>query len=249
MRSARLVMMCVCPAPDARCQGASAACDMRDVYLPITVGCPDMAGRPRRNQRMTARMRAAANTQAALKPGCSGRHATAPCANSTGSACPMCAPTTPRGITTKAWVRTRSSRRCGRTVRGSAHPGRSGALGCGAVRPELLRDPFSVLGQEAPTPRRRPRERTIRRPNCARHSICWALCGRSTRWLRSRYKHLAKAHHPDATGGDRSAEEKLKDINQAYSLLKRRVPPRAAAGVQPEAAAAGGSRAGRTGLV
>ncbi len=57
--------------------------------------------------------------------------------------------------------------------------------------------------------------------------------------LRSRYKDLAKRYHPDATGGDRAAEEKLKDINRAYSLLKRRVPPRAAAAAQPEAAAAG----------
>jgi hypothetical protein len=50
--------------------------------------------------------------------------------------------------------------------------------------------------------------------------------------LRARYKDLAKRYHPDANGGDRAAEEKLKDINRAYSLLRRRVPSaaRAAAG-------------------
>ena len=41
--------------------------------------------------------------------------------------------------------------------------------------------------------------------------------------LRSRYKELVKQHHPDANGGDRSAEERLKAINQAYDLLKKTV--------------------------
>jgi curved DNA-binding protein CbpA len=38
--------------------------------------------------------------------------------------------------------------------------------------------------------------------------------------LKSRYKELVKAHHPDAHGGDRAAEERLKVINQAYTTLK-----------------------------
>lgn len=39
--------------------------------------------------------------------------------------------------------------------------------------------------------------------------------------LKSRYKELVKKLHPDANGGDRAAEEKLKDINQAYATLKK----------------------------
>jgi hypothetical protein len=38
--------------------------------------------------------------------------------------------------------------------------------------------------------------------------------------LRARYKALVKLHHPDAHGGDKAAEERLKVINQAYSTLK-----------------------------
>jgi curved DNA-binding protein CbpA len=38
--------------------------------------------------------------------------------------------------------------------------------------------------------------------------------------LKSRYKELVKRHHPDTHGGDRDAEERLKEINQAYSTLK-----------------------------
>ena len=38
--------------------------------------------------------------------------------------------------------------------------------------------------------------------------------------VKSRYKELVKIHHPDANGGDRGAEEKLKEINAAYSTLR-----------------------------
>lgn len=112
--------------------------------------------------------------------------------------------------------------------------------GAGRFDADLLRDPFSVLGQEAPTPRRRQREENQAPPELRAAldllELAWPLDQVD---LRSRYKELAKRHHPDATGGDRAAEEKLKDINRAYSLLKRRVPARAAAAAQPEAAAAG----------
>ena len=38
--------------------------------------------------------------------------------------------------------------------------------------------------------------------------------------VKSRYKELVKLHHPDANGGAREAEEKLKQINAAYSTLR-----------------------------
>jgi len=38
--------------------------------------------------------------------------------------------------------------------------------------------------------------------------------------LKARYKQLVKLHHPDAHGGDKAAEERLKIINQAYATLK-----------------------------
>jgi hypothetical protein len=39
--------------------------------------------------------------------------------------------------------------------------------------------------------------------------------------LKRRYKELVKLHHPDANGGDKEAEERLKDINEAYATLRR----------------------------
>ncbi len=38
--------------------------------------------------------------------------------------------------------------------------------------------------------------------------------------LKARYKELAKRHHPDANGGDRASEERLKTINIAYAALR-----------------------------
>lgn len=43
--------------------------------------------------------------------------------------------------------------------------------------------------------------------------------------VKARYKALVKRHHPDANGGDRMAEERLKDINLAYSTLKAAALP------------------------
>jgi DnaJ domain len=38
--------------------------------------------------------------------------------------------------------------------------------------------------------------------------------------IKTRYKELVKRHHPDANGGDRSSEEKLREIIQAYNYLR-----------------------------
>ena len=38
--------------------------------------------------------------------------------------------------------------------------------------------------------------------------------------IRSRYKDLVKRLHPDANGGDRSSEDKLREIIRAYKYLK-----------------------------
>ena len=47
--------------------------------------------------------------------------------------------------------------------------------------------------------------------------LSWPL---TRKVVKSRYKELVKLHHPDANGGAREAEEKLKEINAAYSTLR-----------------------------
>lgn len=95
---------------------------------------------------------------------------------------------------------------------------------------DLLRDPLHVLnarrrpGQPAAEPLVPPE---IREP-LATLGLGWPL---TMIELKSRYKELAKQHHPDANGGDRAAEERLKTINLAYAAVRGRLAtePRAAA--------------------
>jgi hypothetical protein len=108
-----------------------------------------------------------------------------------------------------------------------------GRLGGGRVDAERFADPLGIL-REAP---RRPEPRWAEAPPELRAALGllgldWPL---DPARLKARYKELAKRFHPDANGGDRGAEERLKDINRAYSLLRRRVGR-----AQPAAQAAAG---------
>lgn len=42
----------------------------------------------------------------------------------------------------------------------------------------------------------------------------------TTNDIKVRFKALVKRHHPDANGGDRSSEDRLREIIQAYNYLK-----------------------------
>ncbi len=41
--------------------------------------------------------------------------------------------------------------------------------------------------------------------------------------IKARYRELVKRHHPDANGGDKAAEERLKLITQAYRTLRKAI--------------------------
>jgi hypothetical protein len=48
------------------------------------------------------------------------------------------------------------------------------------------------------------------------------LSATATRYeIKARFKELVKRHHPDANGGDRHSEDKLREIIQAYNYLKQ----------------------------
>jgi DnaJ-domain-containing protein 1 len=103
----------------------------------------------------------------------------------------------------------------------------------GAWDEELLRDPLNLLAAgrvkrgTAQAPHQTPPE--LREP-LATLGLPWPT---TLDAVKSRYKELAKRHHPDVHGGDRAAEERLKTINLAYATLRSRLtsaPSVAAAG-------------------
>ena len=102
----------------------------------------------------------------------------------------------------------------------------------GRINEDALRDPLHILATGRPAQPRRPTEETppdLREPLAAL-GLDWPL---TLDTLKSRYKELAKRHHPDANNGDRAAEERIKTINLAYAALRGRVS------AEPKMAAAG----------
>ena len=97
-----------------------------------------------------------------------------------------------------------------------------GTSGKGGYRPEELDDVFGFFDdtvtstKEASLQALDPEERAA-----------WALFGLDPTTdqaaVKKRYKQLVKDHHPDRHQGDEKAEEKLKEINLAYSLLRNKL--------------------------
>jgi hypothetical protein len=96
----------------------------------------------------------------------------------------------------------------------------------------MARDPLQMLHGKTKRPTKRPQDEApaeMREP-LTTLGLAWPL---TMQTLKLRYKALAKQHHPDANGGDRAAEERLKTINLAYATLRSRLladAPLAAAG-------------------
>ena len=108
-----------------------------------------------------------------------------------------------------------------------------GRLGAASWDTELLqRDPLHILSAGRVN---RGREREPQTPAELREPLeTFGLSWPTTLdEVKTRYKQLAKRHHPDANGGDRAAEERLKIINLAYAALRSKLlsdPRLAAAG-------------------
>jgi len=106
--------------------------------------------------------------------------------------------------------------------------------------PERLRDPLGMLRDALPEPGPRRRRESEVPPELRAAiellGVTWPLDQAA---LRAKYKELAKRYHPDLNGGDRGAEERLKDINRAYSLLRHRLQDRAPPAPHAASAAAG----------
>jgi hypothetical protein len=81
---------------------------------------------------------------------------------------------------------------------------------------EFIPDDIDILGE-------RRRAEAQARPKTKMEQALAELAlapGASMAEIKRRYKTLAKQLHPDANGGDKAAEERLKAVNLAYSTLK-----------------------------
>ena len=108
-----------------------------------------------------------------------------------------------------------------------------GRIGPGIWDDEVLRDPLRILATaKVDRARQRPTGQApsdLKEP-LATLGLAWPT---TLDAVKTRYKELAKRHHPDANGGSRDAEERLKTINLAYAALRTRLvadPHLAAAG-------------------
>lgn len=93
------------------------------------------------------------------------------------------------------------------------------------VRPDAagFADPFDLFRDEDGQAEARPRQESGPAAMAMRALAVLQLKPPVT-WadIRASYKRLVKRFHPDANGGDKAAEERLKLINQAYTTLKNR---------------------------
>ena len=82
-------------------------------------------------------------------------------------------------------------------------------------------DPFELFGS-AETKTKPADSRSKPVGNMARKSLrTLNLPDQSTKIeIKTRFKELVKRHHPDANGGDRTTEDRLREIIQAYNYLK-----------------------------
>jgi hypothetical protein len=101
----------------------------------------------------------------------------------------------------------------------AGHRGRAGFPDSGAE----AEDPFSLFGETgARRGHARPAVEGRKILNAQRRALdALGLEPDAERAdIKARFKMLVKRHHPDANGGDRGSEERLREIIQAYNYLK-----------------------------
>jgi hypothetical protein len=86
----------------------------------------------------------------------------------------------------------------------------------------VTNDPFSLFGETSHAGHARTAPEARKVLNAQRRALdALGFEGVASRVdIKSRFKKLVKQHHPDANGGDRGSEDRLREIIQAYNYLK-----------------------------
>ena len=90
---------------------------------------------------------------------------------------------------------------------------------------EMPSDPFDVMrefggGGRARPERPKPEARPIHNAERKAFDTLGLEVDAAADEIKARFKELVKRHHPDANGGDRSTEDRLVAVIQAYNYLK-----------------------------
>jgi DnaJ-class molecular chaperone with C-terminal Zn finger domain len=101
---------------------------------------------------------------------------------------------------------------------GKRAAGMSGAQ-AGQAGNYQVEDGFAVFGDGEPEKPRRP-ERILTGLQRQAFDTLGLEPSATLNEIKARYKELVKRFHPDANGGDRGTEERLKQVIKAYSVLR-----------------------------
>jgi curved DNA-binding protein CbpA len=82
-----------------------------------------------------------------------------------------------------------------------------------------MRDPFGLFNDGKPNPT--PQQRKLKQLEGKAFETLGLAGNAGSEAIKARYKELVKQHHPDANGGDRSSEDRLAEVIQAYKLLRQ----------------------------
>jgi len=85
----------------------------------------------------------------------------------------------------------------------------------------FFRDPFNLFAGSAQARERAARDRSLGRLEMQALADLDLEPGVERGAIRARYAELVKRCHPDANGGDRSAEHKLQRVIRAYKTLRK----------------------------
>ena len=83
------------------------------------------------------------------------------------------------------------------------------------------KDPFNLFEGDAAAARLASRTKKVRSLESKAFTTLDIPEDSSGEVIRTRYKSMVKQYHPDANGGDRGHEDRLREVIQAYKLLKQ----------------------------
>jgi hypothetical protein len=98
--------------------------------------------------------------------------------------------------------------------------GKRGARVRQAPDRSVFEDGYGMFGDTAERARPRPPERRITVVQERALEVLNLDATATLHQIKARYKELVKRFHPDANGGDRGAEERLKQVIKAYGVLR-----------------------------